>query len=101
MCLHCSSHTDNMSITFIDGVEVVARPPDHLMGHVDFDNPQRIGEIPFFIILSIGFVIAALFFSQRLYRSVAIRKHLRSDDCEPKFQEPARFVDVPADFDNP
>lgn len=74
-----------MSFTSSDGVEAFSPPPDNMVGKLDFDNPQKTGQVPFFVTLSLGFILAALFFSQRLYTSVVIKKQLALDDCKPDF----------------
>lgn len=75
-----------MSFTFIDGVEVASPPPDNMVAHLDFDHPQRTGQAPFFIANGVGLLIAFLFYSQKLYTSLAIKKHLALDDCELKLR---------------
>jgi hypothetical protein len=69
-----------MELSMTKGVLTLMPPPDGY--DVDFDNPQRNGDVTCYCLTAVGAFLALLFLGQRLYVKAVLRKHLGIDDCE-------------------
>ncbi|KAF4610391.1 hypothetical protein G7Y89_g15728 [Cudoniella acicularis] len=67
-----------MALPVTNGVVTFLPPPKGY--DVDFDNPQRNGDVTCYWLTGVGSVLALLFLGQRLYVKAIIRKHLSFDD---------------------
>jgi len=67
-----------MALPVTNGVVTVLPPPEGYI--VDFDNPQRNGDVTCYWLTGVGSLLALVFLGQRLYVKGVIRRQLSFDD---------------------
>ena len=67
-----------MDLPVTNGVVTLLPPPAGYV--VDFENPQRNGDVTCYVLTGVGSFLALLFLGQRLYVKGIVRKHLTFDD---------------------
>jgi hypothetical protein len=68
-----------MALPVTKGVVTFLAPPEGY--EVDFENPQRNGDVACYWLTAVGSFLALLFLGQRLYVKAVVRRRLGLDDC--------------------